>query len=114
MSRATPGTPVPVPRWRGRRARRLIAGSGALVAAGAVFTMVVAQTSGGAFDLSFRSINGGGGLSAGTPYALEGSIGQPLVGKSTGTPYTVESGYFGGAGEKIKRYIVQIARDGTN
>ena len=96
----------------GLKTRRTIAGTGAVIAAAAVATAVIAQSSGGTFDLSFRATSGGGGKSAAAPYEVTGSIGQPITGHSVGGEYVVDSGFLGGGGiEKFRRFIIAIARD---
>ncbi len=96
----------------GLKTRRTIAATGAVIAAAAVATAVIAQSSGGSFDLSFRATSGGGGTSAAAPYELTGVIGQPVAGRSTGGDYVADSGFLGGGGiEKIRRFIIAIARD---
>lgn len=98
------------PRTRSRG--RPIAALGGLAAALAVATAVLAQTSGGNYDLSWRALSGGNQVSGGS-YVSNGAIGQPLAGSSGGGSYTVDSGFLGGGSVKFKRYIPQLARDGV-
>jgi hypothetical protein len=59
----------------------------------------VAQTGGG-YDLSWSTIDGGGGTwSTGGSYALGGTIGQPDAGTLAGGSYTLEGGFWPGGGE---------------
>jgi len=53
----------------------------------------VGGQSGGPYDLSWNSIDGGGGLSSGGPYTLEGTIGQPDAGYSSGGEYELMGGF---------------------
>lgn len=56
----------------------------------------VAQ-SGGPYDLSWSTIDGGGGTSTGGPYSLSGTIGQPDAGgPMTGGTYSLIGGFWGG------------------
>ncbi len=55
---------------------------------------VLAQT-GGLFDLSWHSIDGGGSSSGGG-YALSGAAGQPDAGVSAGGDFTLASGFWSG------------------
>ena len=52
-----------------------------------------AQT-GGTFDLSWSSIDGGGGRSVGGDFAIEGAIGQPDAGLMSGGPFVLAGGFY--------------------
>ena len=53
--------------------------------------------SGGQFDLSWSTINnGGGGASSGGQFTLNGTIGQPGAGVLTGGNFTLEGGFWSG------------------
>jgi hypothetical protein len=70
------------------------------VAAGLLFILLVvvpvlAQT-GGLFDLSWSTIDGGGGSSSGGGYALGGTVGQPDAGVSAGGGFTLGGGFWSG------------------
>ena len=59
-------------------------------------TVALAQ-SGGGYDLSWSSVDGGGyTFSAGGNYTLGGSIGQPDAGLLSGGSYTLGGGFWGG------------------
>ena len=49
------------------------------------------------FDLSWHSIDGGGGFSAGGGFELEGTIGQPDAGFVTGGDFELAGGFWAGA-----------------
>ena len=52
-----------------------------------------------AFDLSWWTVDGGGGTSEGETYALEGTIGQADAGyEMTGGAYTLAGGFWGAGG----------------
>jgi len=73
-------------------------------------TTAVAQTGGG-FDLSWNSIDGGGGASTGGAYSLTGTIGQWDAGAMSGGAYTLEGGFMVGAGQsQFKIYLPLIMR----
>jgi hypothetical protein len=55
----------------------------------------VAQ-SGGNYDLSWNTIDGGGGTSSGGSYILSGTLGQPDANLLSGGDYTLGSGFWGG------------------
>jgi hypothetical protein len=50
--------------------------------------------SGGAFDLSWSSIDGGGGVSTGGVYSVSGTIGQPDAGVMTGGNFSLVGGFW--------------------
>lgn len=95
---------------RGKALAAGIAGGMALLAAG----VAVAQTSGGAFDLSWHALRGGG-TSSQSPYAVSGVAGQTITGHSANGTFVVDSGFFAGGGkEKYKRSLPNLAKDGVN
>ena len=51
--------------------------------------------SGMGYDLSWSSIDGGGGMSSDGTYTLNGSLGQPDAGALTGSSYTLTGGFWG-------------------
>src|SRR5438045_6444519 len=54
---------------------------------------------GGSYDLSWSTIDGGGGtFSTGGSYSLGGTIGQPDAGSMSGGAYTLTGGFWGAAG----------------
>jgi hypothetical protein len=60
--------------------------------------------SGGDYDLSWSTIDGGGGTSSGGPYVLTGTIGQPDAGDMAGGPYEVLGGFWPGGPECIVNF----------
>lgn len=66
----------------------------ALVALGLflVVSTVLAETLG--FDLSWFTVDGGGGSSSGGPYALSGTIGQADAGTMSGGSYGLTGGFW--------------------
>lgn len=52
--------------------------------------------SGGRFDLSWSTIDGGGGASSGGQFSLMGTAGQPDAGKLTGGNFSMEGGFWSG------------------
>jgi len=57
---------------------------------------ILAQTGGG-YDLSWSSIDGGGGTSSSGGYTLSGSVGQYDAGRSAGGGYTLVGGFWAAA-----------------
>jgi len=47
------------------------------------------------YDLSWWTVDGGGGIASGGPYTLTGTIGQPDAGTLTGGDYTLGGGFWG-------------------
>jgi hypothetical protein len=56
----------------------------------------VRAQSGGQFDLSWSTIDGGGGSSSGGQFTVCGTIGQPDAGKLTGGGFELEGGFWTG------------------
>ncbi len=59
----------------------------------ATAVLISAQTGGG-FDLTWSTVDGGGGDSSGGPFALSGTIGQPDAGNLSGGDFTLKSGFW--------------------
>ena len=70
--------------------------------------------SGGGYDLTWNTIDAGGGTSVGvgssTPYILGGTIGQPDAGLLTGGGYTLVGGFWGGAATQYNIYLPVVLR----
>ncbi len=49
------------------------------------------------YEITWYSIDGGGGTSNGGPYTLTGTIGQPDTGVSSGGNYVLSSGFWSGS-----------------
>jgi hypothetical protein len=63
----------------------------------AISTTVLAQTGGG-YDLSWGTVDGGGGIVSGSGYTLIGTTGQPDASASlSGGGYTLTGGFWPGA-----------------
>jgi hypothetical protein len=55
----------------------------------------VFASSGGDYELSWYTIDGGGGTSTGGDYSVSGTIGQPDAGEMSGGDYAVSGGFWG-------------------
>ena len=78
--------------------RRVLLVGIAVVCSLVVAGSALAQT-GGAYDLSWWTIDSGGAVLTGTPYALAGSVGQTEPGPVlSGGGYNLVSGFWPGAG----------------
>ena len=64
-----------------------------VVSSGVVVTW--AQT--GGYDLAWHTIDGGGGLSSGGGYSVNGTIGQPDADAMSGGYYNLQGGFWPGA-----------------
>jgi hypothetical protein len=64
------------------------------------------------YDLSWWTVDGGGGTASGASYTLGGTIGQPDAGILTGGNYTLGGGFWGGgvAAAGYKVYLPMILR----
>ena len=72
--------------------------------------VVVAQTGGG-YDLTWSTIDGGGGSSAGGGYQLIGTLGQPDAGVTlSGGGYSLSGGFWGGVSIGSMVYLPLIRR----
>jgi hypothetical protein len=78
----------------------------AILGAGAV----LAQTGGG-YDLTWSTIDAGGGGSAGGGYQLAGTLGQPDAGATlSGGAYSLSGGFWGGASTGSEVYLPLLRR----
>ena len=69
----------------------------------------LAQTGGG-YDLTWNTIDGGGGISSGGAYTLSGTIGQPDAGQLSGGVYTLNGGFWGGVLDLSRIFLPVIMR----
>src|SRR5881398_990805 len=65
-----------------------------LCAVSAIFTATSHAQSGGQFDLSWSTIDGGGGTSSGGQFTVSGTAGQPDAGALTGGQFSVTGGFW--------------------
>jgi hypothetical protein len=72
---------------------------------------VVAAQTGGGYDLTWSTIDGGGGSSAGGGYQLIGTVGQPDAGVIlSGGGYSLSGGFWGDVLISGKVYLPLILR----
>src|SRR5215211_4636830 len=69
---------------------------GAVCAASAMFAGTSRAQSAGRFDLSWSTIDGGGGASSGGQFQLSSTIGQPDAGVLSGGNFKLEGGFWNG------------------
>jgi len=65
-----------------------------LILLGIVAVTAFAST-GGDYELSWWTVDGGGGTSTGGDYAVSGMIGQPDAGEMSGGDYAISGGFWG-------------------
>ena len=61
-----------------------------------LLTMFLSSTASAEYELSWYTIDGGGGRSSGGPYTLTGTIGQPDAAYSSGGNYELLGGFWPG------------------
>jgi len=89
-----------------RRYRVLFLSLALLASALLVATVLAA----GGYDLSWHTVDGGGGTSSGGNYVLSGTIGQPDAGTLSGGTYNLIGGFWGrvGGGMDIGEYRLYL------
>ena len=81
-----------------------------LVAAILGASAALAQTGGG-YDLTWSTIDGGGGSSAGSGYQLTGTLGQPDAGAMlSGGAYSLSGGFWGGVSASSQVHLPLVRR----
>src|SRR5688572_19322998 len=69
---------------------------GTVCSVSALLSTISHAQSGGQFDLSWSTIDGGGGASSGGQFQLQGTIGQPDAGVIAGGNFKLEGGFWSG------------------
>ena len=80
------------------------------------FAVASRAQSGGSFDLSWSTIDGGGGSSSGGQFVVNGTIGQPDAGTLIGGNFKLEGGFWSGVQvlQVAGAPILRIKLVGTN
>lgn len=65
-----------------------------LIGAFLLATAVTFAQTGGGFDLTWSTIDGGGGSSSGGSFVLNGTVGQPDAGELSGGDYALNGGFW--------------------
>ena len=73
--------------------------------AAALLIVPIVAAQGGGFDLTWSSIDGGGGESTGGGFSLRGTIGQADAGVLSGGGYTLSGGFWAGAAPEYRSYL---------
>ena len=79
-----------------------------LILAVAVSSVWAAPT--GSYEITWYTIDGGGGTIGSGAYTLDGTVGQPDAGMLTGGGYTLEGGYWGGAALVYRVYLPLVLK----
>jgi hypothetical protein len=95
------------------RSKRAVGVAGAGLGALALAAAAVAQSASGSYDLSWRALNGGGTVTGGG-YSAQTAMGQAMAGTSGGGSYAISSGFLASGGDKYKRYLPTLSKDGSN
>jgi len=104
------------PVWSFARLRMLILGVGLgvcllVLGAGIVLAQQGGQVPRAGYDLSWWTVDGGGGAwSSGPGYSLAGTIGQPDAGVLSGPDYTLGGGFWQGGGSVYHVYLPLVMR----
>lgn len=77
------------------------------------FGTILSAQSGGGFDLSWHTIDGGGGRSSGSNYVLHGTAGQPDAGDMSGGNFALQGGFWAGAPDAPTLYLPLIKSDSS-
>jgi hypothetical protein len=79
-----------------------------LVVVLALLPLVLASANQG-FDLSWSTIDGGGGtFSTGGDYSLGGTVGQPDAGVLSGGVYTLAGGFWSGGAQVVTQHFISL------
>ena len=62
------------------------------------------------YEISWYTIDGGGGSSSGGSYQLDGTIGQADAGALSGGGYTLNDGFWGGAALNYNIYLPLVLK----
>ena len=82
-----------------------------LLVTGTVWASIAHAQTGGGYDLTWSTIDGGGYMvSTGGSYSLGGTIGQPDAGALSGGSYTLAGGFWGGAAVQYKIYLPVVLK----
>ncbi len=97
--------PLAVGRWPSAFSRQPPAIRVALIALIALLLLTGVALANGTYEISWFTVDGGGGESAGGVYGLVGAIGQPDAGTLSGGGYSLVGGFWAGAGPNYWRYL---------
>ncbi len=62
------------------------------------------------YEITWYTVDGGGGTSSGGVYTLDGTIGQPDAGTLNGGSYTLAGGYWNGGAMAYRVYLPLVLK----
>lgn len=71
-------------------------------------TAIASASSGGDYELSWWTVDGGGGTSSGGDYEISATIGQPDAGEMSGGDYSVSGGFWGRFLEELQKIFLPL------
>ena len=97
-------------------ASRLKMGGTLAVAATLLICLLLSTTpaagqTGDGYDLSWSTVDGGGGMSAGGNFRLTGTVGQPDAGRMSGGAFSLSGGFWPGITVTYQIYIPLVIRN---
>ena len=72
------------------------------------FTNIALAAVGAGYDISWWTVDSGGGSSSGGGYSLSGTVGQPDAASSTGGGYTLAGGFWSGVPSAQTENVVYL------
>ncbi|MFZ5809450.1 MAG: hypothetical protein ACOY16_09250 [Chloroflexota bacterium] len=72
------------------------------------FTNMALAAVGAGYDISWWTVDGGGGSSSGGGYSLSGTVGQPDAASSSGGGYTLAGGFWSGVPSAQTQSVVYL------
>jgi len=85
---------------------------GCAIALAVGLTAPVALAGSGTFEITWYTIDGGGGVSGGGGFVLSGTIGQPDAGSASGGNFALAGGFWGGAADPAPPCPADLSGDG--
>ena len=78
---------------------------------GLIAVAASAQSGVTGYDLSWWTVDGGGGTTTSNGYTLNGTIGQPDADTLTDNGYTLAGGFWGGVATEYAVYLPVVVRE---
>ena len=78
-----------------------------------LFLLAGATLAQGGYDLSWNTVDGGGGALSGGPYTLAATIGQPDAGTLKSGAYTLFGGFWGGPLAALRQVYLPVVLKGS-
>ena len=88
--------------------KAVILGALLLAVCGAFLITALVSGASSEYDIAWWTVDGGGGLSQGGDYTLQGTIGQPDAGSSQGGDYSLEGGFWAGMIDQVWQFFIHL------